>query len=49
MRDVFVHLYEWHQLLLNWVISSQSGNAKPFLPAPYNLREPQRNPVKSTL
>ncbi|WP_394364849.1 ClbS/DfsB family four-helix bundle protein [Porphyromonas circumdentaria] len=19
LRDVFVHLYEWHQLLLNWV------------------------------
>ena len=21
-RDVFVHLYEWHQLLLNWVKSN---------------------------
>ncbi|MDR1204780.1 MAG: ClbS/DfsB family four-helix bundle protein [Peptococcaceae bacterium] len=36
LRDVFVHLYEWHELLLNWVSANQSGEAKPFLPAPYN-------------
>ena len=38
LRDVFVHLYEWHQLLLNWVYSNQNGNHKPFLPEPYNWK-----------
>ncbi|MDR1001047.1 MAG: ClbS/DfsB family four-helix bundle protein [Clostridiales bacterium] len=38
LRDVLVHLYEWHQLLLDWVDANQSGEAKPFLPAPYNWR-----------
>ncbi|MFV0528004.1 MAG: ClbS/DfsB family four-helix bundle protein [Lachnospiraceae bacterium] len=38
LRDVLVHLYEWHQLLLNWVKANQSGDKKPFLPRPYNWR-----------
>ena len=38
LRDVLVHLYEWHQLLLNWVNANQSGEAKPFLPAPYTWK-----------
>ncbi len=38
LRDVLIHLYEWHQLLLNWVHSNQSGEAKPFLPEPYNWK-----------
>jgi hypothetical protein len=38
LRDVLVHLYEWHQLLLNWVNSNQNGDAKPFLPAPYSWK-----------
>jgi hypothetical protein len=38
LRDVFVHLYEWHQLLLNWVEANQNGEAKPFLPEPYNWK-----------
>lgn len=38
LRDVLIHLYEWHQLLLNWVSANQSGQLKPFLPAPYNWR-----------
>jgi hypothetical protein len=38
LRDVLVHLYEWHQLLLNWIDSGQSGDAKPFLPEPYNWK-----------
>ena len=37
-RDIFVHLYEWHQLLLNWVSGNQSGKEKPFLPEPYNWK-----------
>ncbi|MHC5228081.1 ClbS/DfsB family four-helix bundle protein [Enterococcus sp. LJL99] len=38
LKDVLIHLYEWHQLLLNWVHSNQAGEEKPFLPAPYNWR-----------
>lgn len=38
LRDVFVHLYEWHQLLVEWINANQSGNAKPFLPLPYNWK-----------
>ncbi|TYQ17994.1 UNVERIFIED_CONTAM: hypothetical protein Cloal_0390 [Acetivibrio alkalicellulosi] len=38
LRDVLVHLYEWHQLLLNWVESNQKGERKPFIPAPYNWK-----------
>ena len=38
LRDVLVHLYEWHQLLLNWVESNQSGEGMPFLPEPYNWK-----------
>ena len=38
LRDVLVHLYEWHQLLLNWVKSNQNGEQKPFLPEPYNWK-----------
>ena len=44
IRDVLVHLYEWHQLLLNWVNSNQSGNKINFLPEPYNWKTyPQMN------
>ena len=38
VRDVLIHLYEWHQLLLNWVHSNQKGQEQPFLPAPYNWK-----------
>ncbi|MDR0763979.1 MAG: ClbS/DfsB family four-helix bundle protein [Synergistaceae bacterium] len=38
IRDVLVHLYEWHRLLLNWVAANRSGESKPFLPAPYNWK-----------
>ncbi|CCK18689.1 ClbS/DfsB family four-helix bundle protein [Lactococcus laudensis] len=38
LRDVLIHLYEWHQLLLNWVAANQNGKATPFLPAPYNWK-----------
>ena len=36
LRDVLIHLYEWHQLVLNWVTSNRNGDYKPFLPKPYN-------------
>ncbi|MDR2937958.1 MAG: ClbS/DfsB family four-helix bundle protein [Prevotellaceae bacterium] len=38
LRDVLVHLYEWHQLLLSWINSNCGGKEKPFLPAPYNWK-----------
>ena len=38
IRDILIHLYEWHQLFLNWVSANQTGEAKPFLPVPYNWK-----------
>lgn len=38
LRDVLVHLHEWHRLLLSWVRANRSGEAQPFLPQPYNWR-----------
>jgi len=38
VRDVIVHLYEWHQLLLNWIKANKAGATKPFLPEPYNWK-----------
>lgn len=38
LRDVLTHLYQWHQLLLNWVTANQNGDKKPFIPAPYNWK-----------
>ena len=38
IRDLFVHLYEWHQLLLKWVNANQKGEGRPFLPEPYNWK-----------
>ena len=32
LRDVLTHLYEWHQLVLNWVASNEKGESKSFLP-----------------
>lgn len=38
IRDVLVHLYEWHQLLLKWIEANTSGETQPFLPSPYNWK-----------
>ncbi len=38
LRDILIHLYEWHQLILKWVYSNQKGEERPFLPKPYNWR-----------
>ena len=44
LRDVLTHLYEWHQLLLNWINANQKGIQKSFLPEPYNWKTyPQMN------
>ena len=38
LRDILIHLYEWHQLILNWVLANMNGDEMPFLPAPYNWK-----------
>ena len=38
IRDILTHLYEWHQLLINWVNSNKNGDSKPFLPEPYTWK-----------
>lgn len=38
LRDVLIHLYEWHLLVINWVKANQAGQAQPFFPKPYNWR-----------
>ena len=38
VRDVLVHLYEWHRLLLNWAQSNRAGHAVHFLPDPYTWK-----------
>ncbi|MCB7321244.1 ClbS/DfsB family four-helix bundle protein [Lacrimispora sp. 210928-DFI.3.58] len=38
VRDVLVHLYEWHQLMIRFVDENSSGNHMPFLPKLYTWR-----------
>jgi hypothetical protein len=38
LRDVLVHLYEWHKLLLDWINANRRGEANQFLPEPYNWK-----------
>lgn len=38
LRDILIHLYEWHQLLLNWVSSNMNGEERSFLIPPYNWK-----------
>lgn len=38
IRDVLIHLYEWHQLLLRWIKSNQADSVLPFLPDAYNWK-----------
>lgn len=38
LRDILIHLYEWHQLLLLFVQRNMSDISSPFLPEPYNWR-----------
>ena len=46
IRDVLIHLYEWHQLVLNWVKANIAGIETSFLPKPYNWKTyPQLNIV----
>ena len=34
LRDIYIHLYEWHQLLLNWIKANENGDNKSFIPEP---------------
>lgn len=38
LRDILIHLYEWHHLLLDWVTANQKGENASFLPVPYNWK-----------
>ena len=38
IRDVLIHLYEWHQLLLNWVSVNLKGEVKQFLLEGYSWK-----------
>jgi len=38
LRDILVHLYEWHCLVLDWVAANRKGENSPLLPEPYNWR-----------
>lgn len=38
LRDILIHLYEWHQLILNWVHSNMKGEERPFIIPPYNWK-----------
>jgi hypothetical protein len=38
LRDVLVHLHEWHELFLNWAVPNSNGANKPFLPEPYTWK-----------
>lgn len=38
LRDILIHLYEWHQLLIQWIAANRQGENRPFLPKPYNWK-----------
>lgn len=38
LRDVLIHLHEWHLLLIHWVEANMAGQDAPFLPAPYTWK-----------
>ncbi|QAY72624.1 ClbS/DfsB family four-helix bundle protein [Agromyces protaetiae] len=42
VRDVLVHLVEWHRMLLAWAAANLAGERKPFLTAPYTWATYQR-------
>ena len=38
VRDVVIHLYEWHNLMLKWIENNKGGIRKPFLMEGYNWK-----------
>ncbi len=39
VRDVLVHLHEWHRLLIDWVEANLAGEERTFLPGPYTWED----------
>lgn len=38
LGDILTHLYEWHLLLENWILSNKKGEKRAFLPEGYNWK-----------
>ncbi len=38
IRDILIHLYEWHNLLIQFINANMKGENKPFLPEPYTWK-----------
>ena len=38
LRDILIHLYEWHNLMLEWVANNKAGVHKPFIMEGYNWK-----------
>ena len=38
LRDILIHLYEWHNLMLEWVANNKAGVRKPFIMEGYNWK-----------
>lgn len=38
LRDILIHLHEWHNLMLEWISNNKAGVPKPFLMEGYNWR-----------
>lgn len=38
LRDIYIHLYEWHELLLRWIHANQNGDPRPFIPRPFTWK-----------
>lgn len=38
LRDVIMHLHEWHNLVINWIENNKSGVRKQFLMEGYNWK-----------
>ena len=38
LRDVLMHLHEWHLLLLEWIKNRENGSSRPFLMEGYNWK-----------
>lgn len=38
LRDVLMHLNEWHELLLKWIVNHEDGGNRPFLMEGYSWK-----------
>lgn len=38
LRDILIHLHEWHNLMIKWIDNNEGGNLKPFLMEGYNWK-----------